>query len=69
MTAVGFVFPQLAVQFADGDVRIPAAVIADPLQFLFGVGIGVRSMRFVGFVLQGFPCSVIGAVPAHQGGF
>lgn len=48
MTAVGFVFPQLAVQFADGDVRIPAVVIADPLQFLFGVGIGVRSMRFVG---------------------
>ena len=69
MTAVGFVFPQLAVQFADGDVRIPAVVIADPLQFLFGVGVGVRSMRFVGFVLQGFLCSVLGVIPAHQGGF
>ena len=69
MTAVGFVFPQLAVQFADGDVRIPAVVITDPLQFLFGVGIGVRSMRFVGFVLQGLLCSVIGVIPTHQGGF
>lgn len=42
MTAVGFVFPQLAIQFADRNARIPAVVIADPLQFLFGVGIGVQ---------------------------
>ena len=69
MTAVGFIFPQLSVQFADRDVRIPAVVIANPLQFLLGVGVGVRSMRFMGLVLQGFLCSVIGAAPAHQGGF
>lgn len=69
MTTVGFVFAKLSIQLADRDVRIPAEVITNPLQLLFGMGIGVRGMRLVGFVLQGFPCSVIGAVPAHQGGF
>ena len=54
MTAIGFFFTQLPVQLADRDVRIPAVVIADPLQFLFGMGIGVRGMRLVGLVLQEF---------------
>lgn len=55
MTTVGFVFAKLSIQLADRDVRIPAVVITDPLQLLFGMGIGVRGMRLVGFVLQGFP--------------
>lgn len=58
---------KLAIKFAQGDVGIGAVVIADPFEFLFGMGVGMRRMRTMGAVQQGLLGAVEAFVPAHEG--
>ena len=67
MSAVSFFLAKLAVQFAYADVWIPTMIIADPLQFLLCVCIGVLPMWPVRFGHEGFFCPIVLLIPPHKG--
>ena len=55
MSAVCLILAQLAVQFADANVRIAAMVVSDPRQLLFSVGAVMLTVRAVRLVFEWIP--------------
>ena len=66
MPGIPFIDAQLTIQFTNRNMRIPAMVIPDPLEFLFCVGIRMWRMWSVGSVKERLLCAVESAVPAHE---
>ena len=69
MSCIAFGGEEFSVKFTDGNVGVPAEVIANPAEFLCGMRIGMCGMGSVGFVAEGFFCTVILLIPVHEGGF
>ena len=67
--AVCLLLTQFAIQLANADIGVTAMIVSDPSQFLLRVGLGVRTVRTMGFRHERFLCAVILLVPAHEGGF
>ncbi len=67
--AVRLLPAQLSVQLADADVGIAAVIVADPVQFLLCVRIGMLAVRTMGFWDKRFLCAIIQLIPAHERSF
>lgn len=67
MPGIAFLGEELAIKFADGNVRVTTVVILNPFQFLCRVRVWVGSERTVGFIHQGFSGPVKLFIPAQEG--
>ena len=68
MAGITFGRAEFSIQFTDRYFRIPAVIIMDPFQLFIRVGIWMFRVRFVGFITQGFFCTVKLFIPSHERG-